>query len=122
MITAGTLITYQYAVHKGLSESLTRTMVFTMLIAANIFLTLVNRSFYYSVITTLKYKNNLVVLIISITIAVTTLLLTVPPLTAFFQFEHLNLNQVFICIGIGFLSVIWYEIIKWRKRRNEISI
>ena len=122
IITAGTLITYQYAVHEGLSESLTRTMVFTMLIAANIFLTLVNRSFYYSVITTMRYKNNLFVLIIGITIAVTTLLITVNPLTAFFEFEDLNLNQLFLCIGIGFLSVIWYEIIKWRKRRNEILI
>ena len=121
MITTGTLITYQYAVHAGFSESLTRTMVFTVLIAANVFLTLVNRSFYYSVIATMKYKNNLVVLIISITIAVTALLLSVNPLTKFFQFEHLNLYQVFICTGIGFLSVIWYEIIKWRKRKNKIS-
>lgn len=63
MITAGTLITYQYAVHTGFSESLTRTMVFTVLIAANVSLTLVNRSFYYSVITTMRYKNNLVILI-----------------------------------------------------------
>ena len=121
MITAGTLITYQYAVHAGFSESLTRTMVFTVLIAANVFLTLVNRSFYYSVITTMRYKNNLVIIIIGITIAVTALLLSINPLTKFFQFEHLNVYQIFICIGIGFLSVIWYEIIKWRKRKNKIS-
>ncbi len=120
MITAGTLITYQYAVHTGLSESMTRTMVFTVLIAANIFLTLVNRSFYYSVIATMRYKNNLVVLIISITIAVTASLLLINPLTNFFQFEHLNIYQIFFCIGTGFLSVIWYEIIKWRKRKNKI--
>ena len=118
MITAGTLLCYQYAVRQGFSEAHTRTMVFTALIAANIFLTLVNRSFYYSIFTTLKYKNNLVLLIISITIVITALLLYIKPLGDFFNFEQLNPIQLGISIAIGFLSVIWYEIIKWRKRKK----
>ncbi len=121
MITAGTLLAYQYAVHQGYSESTVRTMVFTVLIMANIFLTLVNRSFYYSVFTTLRYRNNLVLIIIGITIALSALLLYVRPLTKFFQFEYLNLFQLSISIGLGFFSVIWYEIVKWLKRKKEIS-
>lgn len=116
IITIGTLLTYQYSINNNYSESLTRTMVFTVLIVANIFLTLVNRSFYYSILTTLKYKNNLVLLIISITVIIVGLLIYVPPLTTFFKFEQLNLTQLLICIGIGFLSVIWYEIVKFIKR------
>jgi Ca2+-transporting ATPase len=116
MITMGSLIVYQYAVNKGYSESITRSMAFTLLISSNIFLTLVNRSFYYSIITTLKYKNNLVLLIISITIAICGLLLYVKPLSKFFQFEALNPTQLLISIGLGFIVVIWFEIIKWRKR------
>ncbi len=120
MITAGTLIAYQYAVHQGFNEAVTRTMVFTVLIAANIFLTLVNRSFYYSIIITTGYKNNLVALIISITIAICGLLFYVKPLTHFFKFETLNLSQLLISVAIGFLSVIWYEVVKWRKRLNNV--
>jgi Ca2+-transporting ATPase len=116
IITAGTLFAYQYAVNQGFSEPLTRTMVFTTLIAANVFLTLVNRSFYYSILTTLRYKNNLVLLIISITIAILGLLLFVKPLTKFFDFESLDASQLLISIGIGFVSVIWYEAVKWWKR------
>jgi len=116
MITAGTLLIYQYAVYQGFSETITRTMVFTTLIAANIFLTLVNRSFFYSIFTTLRYKNNLVLLIIGITVAISGLLLFVPPLAKFFEFEALTIAQLSISMGIGFASVIWYEIIKWRKR------
>ena len=116
IITCGTLIAYQYAVHQGFNEAITRTMVFTVLISANIFLTLVNRSFYYSISTTMKYKNSLVLLIISLTIAISILLLYVKPLTQFFQFEYLNIVQSSISVGIGFLSVIWYEGVKWRKR------
>ncbi len=115
-ITAGTLSVYQLAVSNHLNENTTRAMVFTTLIAANIFLTLVNRSFYFSALTTLKYKNNLVGLIIGITIALTGVLLYLDPFTAFFQFESLTGDQLWTSIGIGFISVIWYELVKGIKR------
>jgi Ca2+-transporting ATPase len=116
MITAGTLIAYLYSVHEGFGESITRTMVFTVLISANISLTFVNRSFHYSLLTTLKYKNNLVFLIIGSTILLSAILLYVKPLSHFFEFESLNPTQLLICIGIGFIFVIWYEALKWKKR------
>lgn len=119
IITVGTLFTYQYAVYQGFDEAITRTMVFATLITANIFLTLVNRSFYYSIFTTLQYKNNLVVLIISLTIVLSTLLLYVKPLTKFFEFEQLSGCQLPLSIGVGFVSVIWFEFVKWWNRRKD---
>ncbi len=116
MITVGTLGTYQYAVQQDYDEATTRTMVFVTLISANIILTLVNRSFRYSILTTLKYKNNLVPLIIAITLGITALLLFVPTLTTFFKFSPLSGNQLLISSGAGFLSVLWYELVKWDKR------
>lgn len=119
MITAGTLATYQYSVAQGNNEAHTRTMVFTVLIVANIFLTLINRSFYYSVLTTLKYKNKMVLFIILITITIVGLLLFVKPLTSFFEFEKLSMPQLLVSIGIGFISVIWYELVKLIKRLKQ---
>jgi P-type Ca2+ transporter type 2C len=116
VITAGTLFVYQYSVSNGYSETLTRTMTFTVLIAANVFLTLINRSFYYSVLTTMKYKNNMVLFIVLITIAMVGLILYVKPLTDFFEFERLSGVQLFICVMIGFVVVIWYELVKLIKR------
>lgn len=110
------LLVYQYAVAEALNESTTRTMVFIVLIAANIFLTLVNRSFYFSIITTLKYKNNLVPLIIGITIFIAVLLLYIPAFTRFFEFEMLTPKLLWISVLSGFGSVIWYELVKWGKR------
>ena len=115
-ITLGTLVTYQLAVQMGLNEGLTRAMVFTSLMAANILLTLVNRSFYYSIFTTLKYKNNLIPWVLGITLLVLGLLLYVPPLTRFFDFETISLSQLGISLGIGAASVLWFELIKWGKR------
>jgi P-type Ca2+ transporter type 2C len=118
MITIGLLIIYQYAIQNDANEDITRTMVFTGLVAANIFLTLVNRSFYYSIFTTMKYKNNLVVLIVSATIFITGVILFVPPITRFFQFQQLTISNLVLSIGIGFVSVIWYEFIKLYKRKQ----
>lgn len=115
-ITAGALFVYQYSVSLALDEALTRTLVFLVLITANIFLTLVNRSFYYSVFTTMRYKNNLVFLVIAITATITGLLLFVPSLTAFFEFERVNTAQFFTSVAIGFISVMWYELVKIRTR------
>jgi len=119
VITAATLFTYQYAVHIGLSEASTRTMVFTVLIVANIFLTLVNRSFYYSFFTSIQYKNNMIIMIIAITVAITSLLLFVKPLTHFFEFETPTFMQLFISIIIGFASVFWIEVVKLITRMKD---
>lgn len=117
-ITVGVLSVYQIAVYNGADEAIIRTMVFTTLITANIVLTFVNRSFIYSIFTTFKYKNKLVPVVVGITISITLLLLFVPPFTKFFQFERLDLNQIGISIGIGALSVLWFESVKWVKRRK----
>ena len=117
-ITVGALSVYQYTVVHNFNEAETRTMVFMVLIAANIFLTLVNRSFYFSILTTLKYKNRLVPLIIGITVSIAALLLFVPSFTAFFGFQTLSIPQLLICILAGSASVLWYELVKWGSRNR----
>ena len=118
IITIGLLFVYQYCVATNCSESTTRTVVFITLISSNIFLTLTNRSFYYSILTTLKYKNNLVLMIISATIIMTTCLLFVPLFANFFEFERVSGSQIGLSILVGSVSVLWIEIYKGFKRRK----
>ncbi|HLT50781.1 MAG TPA: cation-translocating P-type ATPase, partial [Arenibacter sp.] len=118
-ITLGTLTIYQYAVSQTWDEATTRAMVFATLITANIFLTLVNRSFLYSIFTTLKYKNNLIYGVIGITILINTVILFWKPLADFFDFNVLTVEQTGICILVGFISVVWYEIVKYWKRIKQ---
>ncbi|MFV8340325.1 cation-translocating P-type ATPase [Flavobacterium sp. LB3P21] len=117
-ITLGLLFVYQYCVTENCSESVTRTVVFLTLIASNIFLTLTNRSFYYSIFTTLRYKNNLVPMIIGASILITILLLFVPLFAHFFEFERVTGFQICLSILVGFVSVLWIEIYKGFKRRK----
>lgn len=119
VITLGLLFIYQYCVRENCTESVTRTVVFLTLIASNIFLTLANRSFYYSIFTTLRYKNNLVLIIIGTTVLITSLLLFVPIFSHFFMFDTVSALQIGLSILVGFVSVIWVEIYKGFKRREQ---
>jgi Ca2+-transporting ATPase len=122
MITAATLLIYQYAIHRQYSEGLVRAMVFITLITSNIFLTLVNRSFYFSLLTTLRYKNDLVLIIIAVTTTVTLTLLYITPFAQFFQFETPNMYALVISSAAGCLSVIWFEVVKMVKRKRGTSV
>jgi Ca2+-transporting ATPase len=115
-ITLGLLLIYQYSVSNGNSESVTRTLVFISLISSNIFMTLVNRSFYYSIFTTLRYKNNLVPLIIGTTILTTSLLVFIPTLAEFFQFEAVTMVQFVYSILVAVIAVFWIEVYKLIRR------
>ena len=118
-ITAGTLGIYQFAVAQGYNEDMTRTMVFSTLLMANIFLSLVNRSFYYSIFTTLRYKNNLLIGIILSTIAMLACMLYIPGIIHFFGFQHPGMPQLIICLLTAFVSVIWIEFYKYFKRKRN---
>lgn len=120
VITTGTLGCYLYAVNNDADEQLTRTMVFTCLIAANILLTLVNRSFYYSLFTTIRYKNKLVILIIGISLFISATLIYYKPFAGFFGFEPLNCTQLAISVGIGICAVLWFELYKVKRRRKDL--
>jgi Ca2+-transporting ATPase len=116
MIMVGIIAVYQYAIWIGLSEVQTRSMVFLTLISANIFLTLVNRSTTESVIKSLQNKNNLIYIILPITILLTVGIFGFSFIRNLFQLEVLSLVQVSLAIGAGFVFVIWYEILKWQRR------
>lgn len=117
-ITAGTLAAYQIAVHGGADEALTRTMVFATLITANMVLTLVNRSFRYSVWHTLRYSNPLIPLIIGITAVLSAIFIYLPPVARFFDLAPLDGKSAGISLLIGFASVIWYEAFKRGANRT----
>ena len=118
VITLGLLFIYQNCIRENCSESVTRTVIFLTLIASNIFLTLANRSFYYSTFTTLRYKNNLVSIIIGITVLITSLLILIPVFSKFFMFDDVSASQIGMSILVGFVSVMWIEIYKTFKRRS----
>ncbi len=120
IITAGVLFAYQFAVQKGGSEETTRAMVFTTLIFANILLSLVNRSFVYSVFDSVKNKNKLFPSIIGVTLVLLFVILYIPLFSGFFHVTGLNIQELGIAFLVAAVSVLWFEAYKWIKRRKQI--
>jgi Ca2+-transporting ATPase len=119
VIAAAVLLIYRVCADRGGSEDLTRTVVFTALVAANIALTLVNRSGYDSVTRTLKFRNRLVWPMILLTTMLTILLLVVPAFSRFFGFVLPSPGWLFLAVVTGTTSVAWLEIQKWYLRRKD---
>lgn len=123
MITMGILMVYQYAIQVEQNEAQTRTLVFITLITANMMLTLTNRSFYYSVFTTLRYKNKLVPIILMATIVLTGFILFTPWGMDLFSLEKQQWEKMGFAIAAGISSVLWIELIKWWQRKpKKVSI
>lgn len=116
-ITAFLLGLYLVVVHNGGSETLTRTYVFTTLILANIFLTLVNRSSNESILTSIRKKNKLMSLITTVSLVFAGLILYVPAFQGIFEVQGLTALQLLVCLGTAFASVIWIEGYKYYLRR-----
>ena len=112
MITAGCLGIGYYYLQQGSDHATIRTIIFITLLFSNIFLTLVNRSFYYSVFTTISFKNNLVPLIIGITLLLIIAFLYVPFFQHLFLLEVLSLPLLVTCIVVAMLNTLWIEIWK----------
>lgn len=117
MITAGILFVYQFTVQNGGDEPTTRAMVFTTLIFANILLSITNRSFRYSMIETLRYKNNLFPLIVGLTLVLLFVILYIPSIADFFHLIGLNFEQLSMTFLTARVSVLWFEGYKWIKRK-----
>lgn len=116
MITAGVLLAYQYAVQNGNDEASTRAMVFTTLIFANVFLCLVNRSFVYSMLDSVKNNNKLFPIVIGTTLILLFVILYIPAVAGFFKVNSLSLKDLSTSILIAGVSVLWFEVYKWVKR------
>ncbi|AYN01834.1 cation-translocating P-type ATPase [Chryseobacterium sp. 3008163] len=119
VISVGILFVYQYSVQLGGSEEKTRAMVFSTLIFANILLSFVNRSFYYSVWESLKNRNLLLIGISSLVLGLLLVILYVKPVSFFFKVTVLTLNELGMSFFIAAVSVLWFEIFKYVKRKRE---
>lgn len=118
VITSGCLMMYQWGLSQQMNEREVRTLVFTTLIAANLFLTFENRSFHSSLLQTFRYSNQLLLLITGITVLLGMVILFVPIIRDFFELAPVHFLPLSYCLITALLSVVWIEALKWVKRRQ----
>ncbi|KAA9332757.1 cation-translocating P-type ATPase [Adhaeribacter soli] len=120
VIAAACLGIGYYFMQSGALNTTTRTVIFATLIFCNLFLTLVNRSFHYSVFTTIRYKNYLIPLVLSISLGILFLTIYLPFLRTLFGFEPLSVKQLLLCLAVALPATFWVEIWKFYRRKQGL--
>lgn len=109
--------TYYHFLSK--SASLARTMALVIIVVANIFLVQENCSNYdYAFYSIKKLGKDKLLLAINLIMILGIGLVVYSPLNSFLKLEALSLNQMLLVISISFVSVFWYEIVKFIKRKR----
>lgn len=119
IITAGILWLYRYSVDLGNDEAKTRAMVFSTLIFSNILLSLVNRSFYYSMFESFKNRNFLLLGISILVLVLLFIILYLKPVSGFFSVTPLTIKELGMTLLVAAVSVLWFEGYKFFKRLNN---
>ena len=118
-ITIGVLMVYQLVVQDGGTEEKTRAMVFSTLIFANILLSFVNRSFYFSIFQTIKNHNPLIIVITAVVVLLLSGILYIDSWAQFFSVAPLTAKELGVAFLIAAASVLWFEVYKLFLRRNR---
>jgi len=120
IITSACLGLGYYFMINNYDQPVVRTIIYTTLIFSNLFLTLANRSFYYSIFTTIRYKNHLLPVVLLLSLIVLFLSIYLDAVRNIFQFEKLMVTDLLLCLAAAFTGVMWVEIYKLRKRRKIV--
>ncbi|MEI7579381.1 MAG: cation-translocating P-type ATPase [bacterium] len=116
-VLAAVLITYLLALHYDFSEAKTRTVTFVTMIFSNVILIVINQSRTIGFINILKRKNKSMYWTIGLTLLFLTFILSFPFLRKLFYFDKISFQDVGLCFLITVLSLSWFEIGKWWRRK-----
>lgn len=100
---------YYVAVPRGLPLPVGRTLVFATLVLSNILLTLVNRSFMQSAWRTLRVPNQVLWLMLGLTLALPLVTLLVPAAQRLFGFAPVPLAPLGWCGLAALVGTGWVE-------------
>lgn len=106
------LMLYGWSLREGMSQDEARGLAFTALIAANVFLVLVNRAWGGAPFRGFLRPNRALVVVVVSAAAALGLVLYVPMLERLFQFDAPGPGLFALALGIGAGSVAWFELLK----------
>ncbi len=97
--------------HTGSAPS-GRALAFAALIAGNLALILVNRSWSRTVLRTLGSRNRAAWMVVGVAALTLILSLAVPPVRGIFRFGVTRPDDLALAIGLGLASLLWFEVAK----------
>jgi P-type Ca2+ transporter type 2C len=117
VITAGVLSLYYIYMNNNHTIDETRTVVFTTIILSNIFLTFASRSFTKTLYYTSRFKNSLAPVVLIVSAGFLVILHFAAPVRSLFKLAPITSLDFWICFGVAFASVMWFEVYKMDLRK-----
>jgi Ca2+-transporting ATPase len=118
VIAGSVLVLYYWFMAQGDSLFKVRTIVFTTLILSNTFLTFVNRSFTETLFKTLRYKNNLALPVVILSVCFLLIIHLSPLIRNIFGMTVISFAEFGVCILAALVGVIWFEFYKAHLNRE----
>jgi len=116
VVLLSTLMVLGYSLYLGASAEAARALTFSTLVISNIGLILVNRSWQNNIMTSLLSHNVAMWWVIGGAFAFLIAALKLPFLREIFHFSSITPYQFALCIVAGFVSVIWFELFKGKRK------
>lgn len=105
------LAAYAWAI-ATMPEAVARAFAFATLIVANLALIFANRSRTRTIVESIRAPNKVLWVVTAAALGLLMLALYLPYLAEIFRFAPLPLPQLGLALGIGLVSVLWFEIMK----------
>jgi Ca2+-transporting ATPase len=121
-VLAVTLFIYWFAMNRGQSDLEARSLTFVTLVFANLGLILSNRFWSKNVISSLRYKNIALYVIVIGAIVLLSLVIFVPFLRDLFSFGTMHVSDLLICFAAGVACIIWFEAVKYFSRPKTKTV
>ncbi|MCX6999166.1 MAG: cation-translocating P-type ATPase [Candidatus Sumerlaeota bacterium] len=116
------LLVYVISLYRAQSEMEARALTFTTLIIANLCLILTNRSWSRTILKMLRAPNDALWWVVGGAAVFLALVLYVPFLRNLFRFSYMHAVDIFICLGAGVMSIIWFEGLKVFRGPKKMNI
>ena len=114
-VLVATLVAYRIGLDHTGDEDASRALAFAALIAGNLALILVNRSWRRSALGSLGQRNWAVWAVVAGASGTLALALAVPFLRRVFRFGQVAPDDLALAVGAGLLSLAWFELVKWLR-------
>jgi Ca2+-transporting ATPase len=113
---------YLWAVLSDFGANDVRALAFTALVAGNLALIFVNRSWTHTILGGFMTKNKALWWVTGGTVGMLALLFALPGARDLFQFEVLQPLHMLIAIAAGVASVMWFEVYKVVQRKRHARV
>jgi Ca2+-transporting ATPase len=110
---------YGSALALGRGDLQARALTFTALILANLGLILTNRSWSRSLAATFRVPNAAFWWVLVSALALLALVLWVPEIRDAFRFSPVHLVDLGLCVAAGSVPTLFFEGLKWSRRRRR---